>query len=314
MKIEITWHRSPEIEGWLNRSIRPDQWEFMVLPVDAIDWIQSLAQQNREDRELHVPTVDSIAESIRAGQPLPALIIRRLSSGKLVVLNGNHRGAAVRKVGTEQVGAYVLQIDDETAYLLSATANAINGREAGGEFILRSAAYAVKVKGFPAVKVAPLFGLTAHQLTNYMQALAGQAMMKAAGRRDVVPPTKAKEIARLDQDQATYLAAELANPSVTAEMVRRAVVAIKSSPAAKQQEEVAAQRVLLAKAIEEKARVAATPRRRSEVTKALQRLNSITQEELEAAMSRADAADKVRLIAAMKSVVEAIEAVRHADA
>lgn len=311
----IQWHKSPEIEGWLNRIISPERWEFWaIVPIAAVDWVASMKAQNREAQELHKPTVASIVESMRSGQPVPPLILRRLPNGKLIVVNGNHRGAAGRELGLDSVAAYVVEVDDDTFYLMSATANAINGREAGADFILKSAAYAVSVKGFPAARVAPMFGLTAHRLNDYMQAMQGQAMLKTAGQRAMVPATKAAEIARLDQDQATYLASELAHPSVTADMVRKAITAIKSSPATRQQEVVAAQRIELAKAIESKARVTSTPRRRTEVAKVLTSLNTINSTSLAAAFARANEADKARLMAAMESAAECIEGARHAIA
>lgn len=311
-KLALEWNRSPEIEGWLNRIISSEHWDYWpVVDVNDIDWPASLAAQNREGKELHGPTVASITESIKARQPVPPLILRQQPKGKLIVVNGNHRGAAARGLGVESVAAYVVSVDDDTFYLLSATANAVNGREAGAEFILRSAAYAVSVKGFPAAKVAPMFGLAPRTLLDYLQAKEGVAKLRNAGVRVDVPITKAIEIARLDQDQATYLAAELSHASVTADAARKAISAIKSKSAVKQQEEVVAQRSALAEIIEHKGRATSTPRRRTEVAKALQHLSAITEAGLRAALSTADDADKARIVAAMESAASRLQAVRN---
>ena len=313
MTITVRYHRSPEIEGWLNRIISPSQWAYNEsIPLSEIDVKASRKAQNRDRNrgDLDESTVLGIMESKRAGQPVPPLILRRLPNGRYLIGNGNHRNEADIRLGITHCAAYVLDVDDDVFYLISAAANAVNGREPGADFILRSAAYTVASKGMAAKHVAPLFGLTPKQLTDYLQAERGRQKIRAA-RLDAttIPSSKAYEIARLDQDHVAYLGAELSNGAVSAEAARRAVTAIKSKPAAQQQAEVAAQRALLQATIAEKKRPATAPRRRTDMAKALTHLSSITPELLAAAKSTANSDDAARLNAAMAAAATAIAAV-----
>jgi hypothetical protein len=71
----------------------------MPYPRDARDWI---------------PRLDGIADSIRQGWDAPP-VIAAYQAGDLVVNDGNHRYAALRRMGRGTVEA-VLRFDDEQAW------------------------------------------------------------------------------------------------------------------------------------------------------------------------------------------------------
>lgn len=308
MTTAITWAPSIEVEGWLNRIIPNERWAYIPdLPLALIDKKASLQAQNRSGVQLDRDHVYGISVSLRAGQPVPPLVVRRVGPSRFVMVDGNHRHAGAESVGITSAAAYVVDVDDSTFYLMSAAANATNGKEAGAEHLLRAAVYAVKVKGLPTNRVAPLFGMSETNLGDHIRAAEGRDKLRNAGLDpSKVALKKATFINRLDQDQVTYLAPLLADPKVSADDTRAVVNAILAKPAASQQAETARQRIQLESKLDNKQKVANAPRRKTAVTGAMRALTLCKRADLSAALTQSDDEDRAVLLAAMVEVGDAI--------
>lgn len=85
-------------------------WDFEpALPIAAIDVKKSLLNQARTAEALTPEIVDRYALAARRGADFPAIVVRREGPTQYVVLGGNHRVAAYRKLRRDVIEAYVVK-------------------------------------------------------------------------------------------------------------------------------------------------------------------------------------------------------------
>jgi uncharacterized ParB-like nuclease family protein len=116
--------RIPDLEEWLDERGIP--WTLEpALRVEHVDAVASLANQARLV-QLNEPVVDQYAADMERGEKLPPIVVRK-AGRTLVAVGGNHRLAAARRAGIDTLAAYVIEVDDHQALLLSIEDNRRHG-------------------------------------------------------------------------------------------------------------------------------------------------------------------------------------------
>lgn len=110
---------------------------------------------------LDEPTVDGYAVAMEKGVQFPPVIAYRLGvTGKLVIIDGNHRLAAVRRSGRSSVACYeVLTTDTLVIDRLTRTWNLENGLSLDRQFAVDQAVFMARSRGLTAKAAADLFFL-----------------------------------------------------------------------------------------------------------------------------------------------------------
>lgn len=118
--------RRPEIERLLDEY--HVDWTFNeALPLADIDEKRSYANQARVDQPIQADLVETYVEAKKNGDVFPAIVVHR-DGTKLVNVDGNHRFASDKKLGRDDIPAYVIKAKAETVRILMTLLNAIHGR------------------------------------------------------------------------------------------------------------------------------------------------------------------------------------------
>lgn len=118
--------RRPEIERLLDEYLV--EWEFNeALPLASIDEKRSYANQARVDQPIQADLVETYVEAKKNGDVFPAIVVHR-DGTRLVNVDGNHRFASDKKLGRDEIPAYVIKAKAETVRILMTLLNAIHGR------------------------------------------------------------------------------------------------------------------------------------------------------------------------------------------
>lgn len=117
--------RQPVDEQWLDKHLV--RWRFeQGVSLSQFDVEESLANQNR-----WIPITDDrvqvYREAMERGDIFPAPIAYRAESGKLVMIDGNHRLLALLKVGFSRINVYVVDANKDIVNRLLQTANDRSG-------------------------------------------------------------------------------------------------------------------------------------------------------------------------------------------
>lgn len=116
-----------KVEKWL-AEFGVSYSELMDLPISVID--EKKSRQNQARPVAVLPDhVEEIARELRDGKPMPPVVGYK-SGSRVVLIDGNHRDAAHRKVGLPTIRAFVLHPDtsSETILEMSVAAN-VGGTE-----------------------------------------------------------------------------------------------------------------------------------------------------------------------------------------
>lgn len=114
------------VEDWLQRH-EVAYAPLTAIPMDLIDEKRSRTNQARRD-SIVTDSVDRYANALRNGAVFPPIVVFPLG-GRLVIVDGNNRQAAARRVGREFIQGFVIseETPSELIQLLTIEANAHHG-------------------------------------------------------------------------------------------------------------------------------------------------------------------------------------------
>lgn len=134
------------------------------LPLDEIDGIKSLTNQARV-RPLDQPTVERYALDLDAGDTFPPIIVwRRSPTSKLMLLGGNHRYAAHRRLERPTIDAYIVECDELTATRITYEDNRNHGLSLTQDERIAHATHLIDL-GVKVAKAARIAGLSNNMIS-----------------------------------------------------------------------------------------------------------------------------------------------------
>ncbi|MCF6192415.1 MAG: ParB/RepB/Spo0J family partition protein, partial [Candidatus Hydrothermae bacterium] len=99
---------------------------ILEIPLESITWDQGIYPRE----ETHPDVVARYAEALEAGAQFPPILVAALPDGHYLILDGNHRLQAHRRVGRRVIEARVVDVDPEDRLelvVLAAKANMVHG-------------------------------------------------------------------------------------------------------------------------------------------------------------------------------------------
>lgn len=157
------------------------KWETRTVPLKEINDEESLHNNARaEAQAINYEVVSDFAQAMRNGDCFPSIVLLDRKKDKYV-LGGNHRIAALKEIQADEVGAYVVHSNDETAKeLLPRILNAGHGFRQNRAEKLLHAIFAINKYGYTAKEAAGLFGLNEKTLLNAIRIQEVRTQLKGA--------------------------------------------------------------------------------------------------------------------------------------
>lgn len=139
-------------------------WEYVEsFPMKDIDEKLSLRNQARFE-PLHEEWVSRYTEAMQRGDEFPALMGTKTRGGSVVLLDGNHRFQAKKRVGETETDIYIVTASPEVLQVLTFAANAVHGMPPSVEERTRHAIYLID-NGMEHKAAAAATGLLTSQVT-----------------------------------------------------------------------------------------------------------------------------------------------------
>lgn len=218
-----------EVEAWLQRHgveyAPPTQ-----IPMSLIDEKRSRSNQAR--RDAIVPdSVERYAASLRAGAVFPPVVVFP-SGGKLVIIDGNNRQAAHRKVNRGSISGIVIAEDtpSELIQLLTVEANASHGLTPDVSWRLQQAFHLVSI-GFTDPQAAEACAITVPQLKTARFAYEADQRARAlkVSGFSSLPATSKQAIGTLKDEAVFFQAAKVAvSTAMSGDEVREMIRQVKT--------------------------------------------------------------------------------------
>lgn len=202
---------NPAVEEWLNG------WavDWRLLPSVAaaeFDVERSLRNQARLGEPVDQEFVDRYAEAMKGGATFPAVVAARAPSGKLVIIDGNHRLVAAKKAD------YKLSVYEVTAKAQSITtmtfeANVTHGKATTEEERIHHAMFLID-SGMTKTEAAKRMNVSVAKVNK--QALSTEAGRRADGAGiprsewEALPETARNRLSMINSDEALVGAVKLA--------------------------------------------------------------------------------------------------------
>ncbi|WGT62472.1 plasmid partitioning protein RepB C-terminal domain-containing protein [Variovorax paradoxus] len=181
---------------------RPAAGDLRMIPIDRID-VLNARDRNEEVFAEIVKNIGSI------GLKKPITVTPRPGSDgaeRYLLVCGEGRMKALRKLGEVRVPALVIQIDDEGAFIMSLAENM--ARRVYRPLELLAGITQLKVKGYSASLISQKTGLTISYVTDILTLIdQGEERLLVAVERGKVPLTIAIEISRAGNSDKTIQAA-----------------------------------------------------------------------------------------------------------
>jgi ParB-like chromosome segregation protein Spo0J len=220
-----------EVEAWLQRhavSYAPPT----LIPMAVIDERRSRANQARRDA-IVAESVERFAAALRNGVQLPPIVAYPLG-GRLIIIDGNNRQAAHRRVGAEHILGIIIaeNTPSELIQLLTVEANAHHGVTPELAWRLQQAFHLCSL-GFTDQAAAEATSLSLQQLRSART--VQEADQRAAALKihefERLPATSRQALAALRDQAVFYQASKLAvETGMTTEEIRDLTRAVKSLP------------------------------------------------------------------------------------
>lgn len=179
--------RNQQVEDWLQQQGFTEGSDYIYddsLALSRIDERSSLANQARLANPVDQDWVFSYARRIEEGSTPPPIVAVRQRNGQLLVIDGNHRYLALKKVGVQSTSAYILNLIEDTEILgrLIAMANAsLVGRGASMEDLISKAADLVISSRKPIKAVAESYNVSYDSLRYRVRVRQAMARANALG-------------------------------------------------------------------------------------------------------------------------------------
>lgn len=165
----------PELEAWFDE--HGLVWELVDVPVDQIDQLTGLTNQARLE-PLDEETVERYAADMADGAVFPPIV---LTAEGLSPVGGNHRLAAARRSGREQLAAYVVSgLDAHHEWLLALEDNRRHGLPLSTAERAHHAARLVN-DGETITAAARICGIPAHAVTRHLDKVRADQRAVATG-------------------------------------------------------------------------------------------------------------------------------------
>jgi len=161
---------NPSEESYLNLARVPWRYE-PAIPLTQIDVGRSRSNEGRPNQKLDKDRALTMAVQFLDGARFPAILVYA-AAGKFVIVDGNHRDAALREAGEKTTDAYVLETLDELVLdRLTLTRNCLNGQSLDEEARCINALKLLQKfpQDYTREAVAKLCGLKVGRLREYQQ-------------------------------------------------------------------------------------------------------------------------------------------------
>jgi len=200
-----------------------DDPEFIVIDLDTIDDVRSRRNDGRiGDEWLDSERVSDYAEAMLAGDKFPTIVVRKMPDETSVVIGGNHRRAAMQKIGRKQAIVISVVCNDITASILAGLLNKIEGARTTRSQRIKHAAHLVASYGLEVGAAAEQMQVSQDSIFSLLaveRTLSRLASCKGISSRQVsaVGSTKVKTISSPAITDPVFeaLAQVAVNPLVT---------------------------------------------------------------------------------------------------
>lgn len=170
------------------------------------------AENRARETPLDKEKVQLIVNAVKAGAPLPSIVLRERKDGRFVVAGGNHRFNAAVALEETSVTAYVIKCTDAEFETLCRQLNTTEGDGAKASERCKWAAQDILRENITQVEAAERYGLGVSQVATAVRVLRVQnrldSMMTTGGAR--LTPTHVNVLGDLSHnDNILQAAAEL---------------------------------------------------------------------------------------------------------
>ena len=198
--------------------------------IGEFDEAASLKNQAR-DKPIIAELVEAYSIAMGNGVPFPAVVGFR-KGDRVIILGGNHRYQAAKKVGFESIGCYIVKIDDEKIMdRIPKVLNVIEGRGLSRQERIASAVREINVYGVTTKDASAIYEISESAIREW------QSSMRTAERlgRNNYTANLCRDnlvvLGRIENDNVLYQAAKIATRAkLTSTELDGIVKHIKSAP------------------------------------------------------------------------------------
>ncbi len=221
-----------EVEAWLQQ--RGVQYAPATqIPMNLIDEARSRGNQARRE-PIVAESVDRFAAAMRSGAVFPPIVVYA-DAGKLVIIDGNNRQAAARRVGASSILGFTIseETPSELVHLLTVEANSRHGVTPELAWRIQQA-FGLAAMGWPDAQAAEAAGMALATFRTARSAQEADQLARAlrvSGFGDL--PASAKvALAAVRRDEAVFahLARLAVGTSMTTDEIREVTRALKGLP------------------------------------------------------------------------------------
>lgn len=244
------------VERWIQK-FDVKYSRLLDLPLSQIDERRSRQNQAREVAVID-DSVNRYAAALKSGDMFPP-VVGFYSSGKVVLIDGNNRDAAHRKVSAQTIRAFVLdpETPSETIHLMTVDANAHHGVTPSLQWRLSQANHLMNI-GHSQEAACEATAVSKYQLNDYRRSVTAEQRARALRINDfagLATITKVK-LGALPSDPVFASAARaVIDTDMKSAEVIEFVKRVKAEPSESQMI-TAVQAVVMERQMEQKARAA----------------------------------------------------------
>lgn len=202
---------NPDIEKWLDS--HGVEWNYKVnLPTEEIDRTASHRNQARVAGPIHEDTVILYAAAMEGGSKFPPVVVWQRPDKKYVVVDGNHRVAALDLAEIDKTDAYVTgTLTDAQRAILTFEANTKHGLPTSLDERLRQAVHLVEM-GTTQREASRMLGVPPGKVGNAYTLFETDKRLQrlSVSRWDRLPPTLRRRLHAIRDDDVFASVAELA--------------------------------------------------------------------------------------------------------
>lgn len=175
--------RDPRYEQWLT-NVQKVPWHYEgFISFSQVDEALSLQNRARIGRPIIDDQVERFMHLTLAGSEPPALIAVQTKTGKYLLVTGNHRMQALKKIGRDGCDMYLVDVRDATVIerlIRSANVGEGTGVATRAEQIAH-AMYLVTAHGYTHVAAAEAMGVPSSAVSHAMEIQNTERRLEAAG-------------------------------------------------------------------------------------------------------------------------------------
>jgi len=182
--------------------------ENRLIALDQID--EKASAQNRARRlALDLEHAENIYMAAVSGNAIPKIVVR-LVAGRYVIVGGNHRLSAIKKIGgTQLIPVHCVETTDVEFEQLCRILNLNNGKREDAKHVMEDAVDAVVRLGMSHADVAEMYQLSQSSLQNAvrLQSVTQRLSRLSPRQKQAVTPTHVQKLGDLANNDNVLVAA-----------------------------------------------------------------------------------------------------------